>query len=79
MNDTYSVRAEQLHKRFGELPSVDGVSLQVKPGEIYGLVGPDGAGKTTTLRLLIGALKRMRGGGFAVTPSAGRWSRRGGP
>ena len=57
MNDAYSIRAENLHKRFGELPAVAGVSLQVKPGEIYGLVGPDGAGKTTTLRLLIGALK----------------------
>ena len=61
MNDTYSIRAEKLHKRFGELPAVDGVSLQVKPGEIYGLVGPDGAGKTTTLRLLIGALKADEG------------------
>jgi ABC-2 type transport system ATP-binding protein len=57
MNDTYSIQAENLHKRFGELTAVDGVSLQVKPGVIYGLVGPDGAGKTTTLRLLIGALK----------------------
>jgi ABC-2 type transport system ATP-binding protein len=57
MNDTYSIQAENLHKRFGELTAVDGVSLQVKPGVIYGLVGPDGAGKTTTLRLLIGALQ----------------------
>jgi len=36
---------------------VDGVSLQVKAGEIYGLVGSDGAGKTTTMRLIVGALK----------------------
>jgi ABC-2 type transport system ATP-binding protein len=36
---------------------VDGASLRVKPGEIYGLVGSDGAGKTTALRLLVGALK----------------------
>jgi ABC-2 type transport system ATP-binding protein len=35
---------------------VDGVSLEIKPGEIYGLVGADGAGKTTTMRLLVGAL-----------------------
>ena len=37
--------------------AVDGVSLQVRAGEIYGLVGPDGAGKTTTLRLLCGAYR----------------------
>ncbi len=36
---------------------MDGVDLAVKPGEAYGLVGPDGAGKTTTLRLLVGALR----------------------
>lgn len=35
---------------------MDGVSLEIKPGEIYGLVGADGAGKTTTMRLLVGAL-----------------------
>lgn len=61
MNETYSIHAENLVKRYGELAAVDGVSLQVKPGEIYGLVGPDGAGKTTTLRLLIGALKADEG------------------
>jgi ABC-2 type transport system ATP-binding protein len=50
---------KNLHKRFGD-PSrveaaVDGVSLRVEAGEIYGLVGPDGAGKTTTMRLLCAA------------------------
>lgn len=61
INEIYSVHAENLVKRYGEAPAVDGVSLQVKPREIYGLVGPDGAGKTTTLRLLIGALKADAG------------------
>ena len=37
--------------------AVDGVDLSIRPGEIYGLVGSDGAGKTTTIRLLAGALK----------------------
>ena len=40
---------------------MDGVSLQVKAGEIYGLVGADGAGKTTTMRLLVGALRPDEG------------------
>ncbi len=52
----YLVQAENLYKRFGHTHAVDGVSLQIKAGEIYGLVGSDGAGKTTTLRLLVGAL-----------------------
>jgi ABC-2 type transport system ATP-binding protein len=51
------LEATGLHKRFGALAAVDGVSLAVEPGEAYGLVGPDGAGKTTTLRLLVGALR----------------------
>jgi ABC-2 type transport system ATP-binding protein len=50
------VHATNLKKSFGETHAVDDVSLQVKAGEIYGLVGADGAGKTTTMRLLVGAL-----------------------
>jgi drug efflux transport system ATP-binding protein len=57
VNDTFFIQAENLHKQFAETRAVDGVSLQVKAGEIYGLVGSDGAGKTTTMRLLVGALK----------------------
>jgi ABC-2 type transport system ATP-binding protein len=51
------ISAERLRKTYGEKAAVEDVSLQVKAGEIYGLVGSDGAGKTTTLRLLVGALK----------------------
>ena len=45
-----------LEKRFGEVRAVDGLSFDVHGGEIFGLVGPDGAGKTTTLRMLAGVL-----------------------
>ncbi len=51
------VNATNLKKHFGDNLAVDGVSLEVPAGEIYGLVGADGAGKTTTMRLLVGALK----------------------
>lgn len=51
------VEAEGLRKSFGATEAVRGVSLTVRPGEAYGLVGPDGAGKTTTMRLLVGALR----------------------
>lgn len=60
MND-YLVHAEDLHKHFGSTQAVNGVSLRIAPGEIYGLVGSDGAGKTTTMRLLVGALKPNHG------------------
>lgn len=52
----YLVQANGLKKSFSNNRAVDGVSLQIKAGEIYGLVGSDGAGKTTTMRLLVGAL-----------------------
>src|SRR5215217_6013203 len=52
----YLVQATNLKKYFGKTHAVDDVSLQIKAGEIYGLVGADGAGKTTTMRLLVGAL-----------------------
>lgn len=58
---SYLIEARHLYRAFGSWRSnertiaVDDVSLQVAPGEIYGLVGPDGAGKTTIMRLLCGA------------------------
>ncbi len=51
------IKALSLTKSYGPTRAVDGVNLQVAAGEIYGLVGSDGAGKTTTLRLLVGALR----------------------
>lgn len=57
----YLIQASDIKKHFGDVQAVDGVSLNIKPGEVYGLVGADGAGKTTTLRLLVGALKADSG------------------
>jgi len=51
------IEADHLQRHFGPIQAVRDVNLQVAAGEIYGLVGPDGAGKTTTIRLLCGALK----------------------
>ncbi len=51
------IDAKNVNKRFGEMWVVHDQNLQIAEGEIYGLVGPDGAGKTTTIRLLCGALQ----------------------
>ncbi len=51
------IEVHHLTKTFGEKVAVNDLSLRVAEGEIYGLVGPDGAGKTTTMRLLCGALR----------------------
>lgn len=51
-----AIEARGLRKRFGALTAVDGLSFEVRPGEVFGLVGPDGAGKTTTLRMLAGIM-----------------------
>jgi ABC-2 type transport system ATP-binding protein len=50
-----------ISRAFGAKQAVDDISLTVAPGQIYGLVGPDGAGKTTTLRLICGAYRPDRG------------------
>ena len=55
------VSANNIYKSFGGNHAVDGVSLHIRAGEVYGLVGADGAGKTTTIRLLVGALKADAG------------------
>ncbi len=55
------ILVEELSKSFGGLTAVDGLSLQVAPGESFALVGPDGAGKTTTIRLLCGIMDPERG------------------
>ena len=46
------IKTENLTKRFGHIVAVDELKLEIKKGEIFGLVGPDGAGKTTTMRML---------------------------
>ncbi len=55
------VRLEGLTRRFGELVAVDALAFEVARGELFGLVGPDGAGKTTTLRMLAGVLRPSAG------------------
>ncbi len=56
-----AVEARGLTRRFGDLSAVSGVDLSIRSGEVFGIVGPDGAGKTTTLRLLVGLIDATEG------------------
>jgi ABC-2 type transport system ATP-binding protein len=66
----------ELSRSFGTLKAVDGISFQVKPGEIYGLLGPNGAGKTTTISCICGLLRpdagaiELDGDAFSADPIA---------
>ncbi|HNT28980.1 MAG TPA: ABC transporter ATP-binding protein, partial [bacterium] len=55
------LQAENLHFSFGKVPALAGVDLTVEKGEIFGIVGPDGAGKTTLIRIFCGLLPPAAG------------------
>ncbi len=61
MGEDILLQTEDLAKDYDGQPAVDGLNLEVRSGEMVGLVGPDGAGKTTTIRMLCGALSPSRG------------------
>ena len=59
------IKAQNIHKSFGELEVLRGVSLEVKPAEVVSIVGPSGAGKTTLLQIL-GTLSKMDSGSLKI-------------
>jgi ABC-2 type transport system ATP-binding protein len=62
LTQPYAVEAENLTRKFGDFTAVDHISFRVRTGEIFGFLGPNGSGKTTTIRILCGLL----------TPTAGQ-------
>ncbi len=56
-----AIKVENIKKNYNEVIALNGISFDVKPAEMFGLVGPDGAGKTTTIRLLCGLLSPTEG------------------
>ncbi len=59
--DGYAVSIRELTKRFGSFTAVDGISFDVARGEVFGFLGPNGSGKTTTIRMLTGAMAPTSG------------------
>lgn len=55
------ISLQQLVKKYGAFTAVDGISLDVSPGELHGFLGPNGAGKSTTFRMVAGLLKPTAG------------------
>src|SRR3984893_2417220 len=56
-----AIRVENLWKRYGAIEAVRGITLDVRQGEIFGLIGPDGAGKTSTFQILAGVMEPTSG------------------
>ncbi|MDE2935661.1 MAG: ATP-binding cassette domain-containing protein [Chloroflexota bacterium] len=59
--DDFVIRTDGLTKRYGEILAVDGLSMEVPRGRIFGLLGPNGSGKTTTMGMLLGLVKPTAG------------------
>jgi ABC-2 type transport system ATP-binding protein len=60
-SETTAIRITALWKRYGPLEAVRGISFEVGQGEIFGLIGPDGAGKTSTFQILAGVMEASAG------------------
>jgi ABC-2 type transport system ATP-binding protein len=56
-----AIRTEGLRKVFGNRAAVEGLTLEVRPGEVFGFLGPNGAGKTTTIKMLLGLVEPTAG------------------
>ena len=72
-----AIEVKQLTKRFGTFTAVDHISFEVEPGEIFGFLGANGAGKTTAMRMLCGlsVLPIRRSKGMGEYPSLRRYLR----
>jgi len=66
------IRADKLTRHFGSVAALDHLSFEVERGELFGLVGPDGAGKTTTMRIFAGVLRPTSGDAEIAGLSIGR-------
>lgn len=76
MSQPLAIEIKQLVKRFGAFAAVDGIDLTVEPGEVFGFLGPNGCGKSTTIRMLCGLLRPTSGKAFVAGLDVARQSER---
>lgn len=67
MNETPAIKTESLTKDFAGVKALQGISIEIGKGELFGLVGPDGAGKSTLMRLLTAVMQPTSGDAFVAT------------
>ena len=60
------IKVDNLSKRFGNQVALDNISFEIKEGEIFGFLGPSGAGKTTTINILTGQLSQDSGKAYIL-------------
>lgn len=75
IEDAHAIRARDISKRFGEFTAVDHVTFDVREGEIFGLLGANGAGKTTVIKMLTGIMPPSGGGGSVAGADLARLGR----
>ena len=66
------IRVRNLRKHYGDVEAVRGIDFDVERGEIFGLIGPDGAGKTSTFQILAGVMKATSGDGRGLRQAGAR-------
>ncbi|MGI9425090.1 MAG: ATP-binding cassette domain-containing protein, partial [Hyphomicrobiaceae bacterium] len=73
--NTIAIETQEMTKSFGEFKAVDRVSFRVRQGEIFGLLGANGAGKTTVIKILTGIMRASGGGGSVAGADLARLGR----
>ena len=65
------IQTEDLRKSYGSIEALKGVSMRVEPGQIYGLLGQNGAGKSTMVKILLGIVRKTEGEAYLLGEPAG--------
>jgi ABC-2 type transport system ATP-binding protein len=71
-----TLQIRNLHKRFGDVQALDGISFDVQPGSVFGFLGANGAGKTTTMRIALGLLRADEGSVSWLNRPVASWPRK---
>ena len=74
MDDGPAIRTDSLTKTFGDIEALKGITMEIRKGELFGIVGPDGAGKSTLMRILTAVMEPTSGDAWVASHPIGRSS-----